>query len=94
MGCSCKDNKENIEQGITTINTFRQLFINRMSVDSETHDARRKEFNKAIFFWNEEAGEYSATFSQTSMEMVLDKFDEALKDYRRTFCDVENCRRK
>lgn len=50
MGCSCKHNKENIEQGITTINTFRQLFINRMSVDSETHDARRKEFNEAIFF--------------------------------------------
>lgn len=33
-------------------------------------------------------------WSETTMDMVLQCFDDAVKDWRRTWCDVENCRRK
>ena len=35
-----------------------------------------------------------AVFNSTDMDMVLQCFDDAVKDWRRTFCDVEGCTRK
>ena len=38
--------------------------------------------------------EHKQCFCDTNMEMVLQCFDDAVKDWRRTFCDVENCNRR
>lgn len=62
-------------------NRLRELFIKRMTIDSETHDKRRKDFNQAIFSYSEYCNEHRQCFNDTSMEMVLDKFDLAVKDY-------------
>lgn len=65
-----------------------------MSKDSDTTDRRRKDFNQAIFFWDDYHQEYLPVFYGTTMEMVLECFDNAVKDYRRSFCDTPNCKRK
>lgn len=96
MGCMCKDFKDEIEEGFKTIETLRELFIKRMTVDSETTDRRRKDFNQAIFHFDDdepEKGSY-AVWSETTLEMVMQCFDDAVKDWRRTWCDVETCRRR
>lgn len=75
------------------IDYLRDCFIKRMTVDSETQDRRRKDYNQAIFcdYGN---GEYEQVFNGTTMEMVLDCFDNAIKDWNRHFRDVEKCNRK
>lgn len=93
MGCNCKHNKEEIEDGKKTIEELRALFIKRMTIDSEHHDARRKDFNQAIFSYRDNGSTY-AVWCETDMDMVLRCFDDAVKDWRRSFCDVENCNRK
>ena len=100
MGCSCKDNQEAINEGKQNFAELRELFIKRMTVDSDHNDRRRKDYNQAIFGWydeNKEEADPSKTFqcwSEMDMEMVLQCFDNAVKDWRRTWCDVENCTRK
>lgn len=76
------------------IDYLRDCFIKRMTVDSETKDRRRKDFNQAIFFQFYGAGEHIAIWNETTMEMVLQCFDNAVKDWRRHFCDDEYCSRK
>lgn len=93
MGCNCKDMQQEITDYKNQIDYLRECFIKRMTVDSETNDRRRKDYNEAIFFDNGE-GEYRQVFCNTTMEMVLDCFDHAVKDWRKHFCDVENCNRK
>lgn len=93
MSCSCVHNKEAIEEGLTNIAKLRTLFIKRMTEDSETQDARRREFNQAIFSYDDDGGTY-AVWNNMDMDMVLRCFDDAVKDWRRTFCDVKDCRRK
>lgn len=67
MGCNCKDNREAITDGKKVIAELRELFIKRMTVDSETDDRRRKDYNQAIFHfedddqvdeWNKECEKY------------------------------------
>ena len=100
MGCSCKDNQEAINEGKQNFAELRELFIKRMTVDSDHNDRRRKDYNQAIFGWYDESKEEadpSKTFqcwSELDMAMVLQCFDNAVKDWRRTWCDVENCTRK
>ena len=94
MGCSCKDNREHITQGLNDIAELREMFIKRMTIDSETTDRRRKDYNQAIFYYDDFYDEHRQCFNDTSMEMVLQCFDDAVKDWRKTFCDVENCSRK
>lgn len=94
MGCNCKHNIKAIDDGKNTIAELRELFVKRMTVDSEHHDARRKDFNQAIFQKFTEDGEHEQVFCGTTMEMVLRCFDDATKDWRRSFCDVDNCNRK
>lgn len=93
MGCNCKDMREEIADYKRQIDCLKECFIKRMTVDSETNDRRRKDYNEAIFFDNG-MGEYKQVFCDTTMEMVLDCFDNAVKDWRKHFCDVENCNRK
>ena len=55
---------------------LRKAFIKRLIVDSPHHDARRKDFNQAIF----DADEGFACFNGTDLDMVLEKFDAAVRD--------------
>ena len=93
MACSCKHNRQEIENGKQIIEELKQLFIKRMTVDSDHNDRRRKDFNRAIFFYEDCTGEHKQCFDGTNMEMVLRCFDDAVKDWRNSWCDVENCRK-
>ena len=92
MACNCKHMEREIAEYKQQIHELRNCFIKRMTVDSETQDRRRKDYNQAIFcdYGN---GEHEPVFCCTTMEMVLDCFDNAVKDWRKGFCDVENCNR-
>ena len=84
-----------------------------MTTDSGHNDRRRKDFNQAIFkyedkkdvdSWNAKCeifglpkkpyGRTYAVWSEMDMDMVLYCFDNALKDWRKSFCDTKNCNRK
>ena len=98
MGCNCKDNREAINEGKKNFAELRELFIKRMTVDSDHNDRRRKDFNQAIFSWwsDDETHLPENTFqcwSEMTMDMVLQCFDDAVKDWRKSWCDVENCTR-
>ena len=54
---------------------LRAEFVRLLTVDSEHHDRRRKDFNQAIF--NAEQG--FAVWTETDLDMVLDKFDAAVE---------------
>ena len=58
------------------IEKLRVLFLKRLIVDSETQDARRKDFNQAIF----DAKEGWAVFNRTDLDMIMEKFDAAVKE--------------
>lgn len=100
MGCNCKHNQQEIAEGKKNFEELRELFIKRMTVDSDHFDRRRKDFNQAIFGWWEEdeaEADPSKTFqcwTPMNMDMVLQCFDDAVKDWRRIWCDVKNCTRK
>jgi hypothetical protein len=54
---------------------LRAEFLRLLTEDSETRDRRRREFNQAIF--DGERG--NAVFNGTDLDMVMDKFDRALR---------------
>ena len=61
---------------------FRDLFLKYLTEDSETQDARRREFNQAIFFPLDDkhfAGRQ--VFNDTTLDMVMEKFDKAVKEF-------------
>ena len=99
MSCNCNHHREDIAEGRHTIAELRKVFIKRMTVDSEHSDARRSDFNQAIFFQVDDDADpndystYQEVFCKTDMGMVLRCFDDAVKDWRKSFCDVDNCRR-
>ena len=97
MACNCKHQKQEIENHKKEIEKLRRLFIRRMTVDSEHNDRRRKDYNQSIFGWaDKNETDPSKTFqcwADTDMAMVLQCFDDAVYDWRRTWCDVDNCRR-
>lgn len=93
MGCNCKHNQQEIAEGKKNFEELRELFIKRMTVDSDHNDRRRKDFNQAIFCYKDDGSTYACWYG-TDMDMVLQCFDNAVKDWRRTWCDVENCTRK
>lgn len=56
---------------------LRKKFVYFLTIDSETQDRRCKEFNQAIFDkegWN--------VFTNTDLDMVLEKFDRAVKEVK------------
>ena len=59
-----------------TLKRMRQTFLKYLTVDSETNDRRRKDYNQAIF--DGEKG--YAVFNGTDLDMVMEKFDKALKE--------------
>ena len=93
MSCNCVHEKEEIENGYRHFHELRELFISRMVEDSESRDRRSSKFNQAIFFYRDD-GTTGQAWNEIDMDMVLKCFDDAIKDWRRSFCDVEGCRRK
>ena len=59
---------------------IRELFIRRMTVDSDHHDRRRKDYNQAIFTVREDGSTF-ANWTDTDMDMVLRCWDNAVRDY-------------
>ena len=55
---------------------LRALFLKYLTVDSETKDMRRKEFNRAIF----DPVKGFDCFTGTDLDMVMEKFDKAVKE--------------
>lgn len=70
-------NKKEIQWELAKI---RELFIQRMTVDSDHHDRRRRDFNRAIFGLNPDGSTYQC-FTGTDMDMVLKCWDDAVRDY-------------
>lgn len=56
---------------------FRLIFLKYLTEDSETNDARRKDFNQAIF----DKDEGWAVWSETTLNMVMNAYDAAVKEY-------------
>lgn len=59
---------------------LRAEFIRLMTEDSETKDARRREFNQAIFAPESEGG--YACWNGMDIDMVLEKFDKAVRSMK------------
>ena len=62
--------------------------------ESDKDVDRYNEFAKAQGWPTKEYGSTRPVWSEIDMDMVLNCFDNAVKDWRATFCDVENCHRK
>ena len=57
---------------------LRDEFQRLLTTDSETKDARRRDFNQAIF-----SSEGWAVWSKTTLDMVMRKFDKAVRNVER-----------
>lgn len=55
---------------------LRAAFLRALTVDGPTSDRRRKDYNQAIF--DSERG--FAVFNGTDLDMVMHKFDKAIKE--------------
>jgi hypothetical protein len=55
---------------------LRELFLKYLTVDSKTQDRRRRGYNQAIF----DAKEGWAVFNGTDLDMVMEKYDKAVKE--------------
>jgi hypothetical protein len=58
-----------------TSDALRAEFVRLLTTDGTTRDRRRKDFNQAIF-----DPEGWAVWSSTDLEMVMSKFDRAVKN--------------
>lgn len=66
------------------IDDLRAAFLKRLTQDSETKDARRRDFNQAIFMTDERGiFDGKAVWDDTTLDMVMGAFDRAVKDLAR-----------
>lgn len=94
MSCNCKHMQAEIKEGYKVIGELRELFIKRMTVPSVTRDRRRNDYNKPIFTNIDGNGKFRTLYVRMDMDMVLQCFDDAVKDWRKTFCDNDKCRER
>jgi hypothetical protein len=66
---------------------LRTEFLRLLTEDSATRDRRRREYNQAIFA-TPELGGY-AVWTSTTLAMVMDKFDTAVRQSGRAPADGE-----
>ena len=60
---------------------LRELFLKYLTVDSESMDMRRRDFNQAIFMpFSNDYSNGKQVFNGTDLEMVMEKFDKAVKE--------------
>lgn len=57
---------------------LREEFLKLLTVDSESGDRRRKGYNQAIF----DAEDGFAVWTSTDLGMVMDKFDQAVRNLK------------
>jgi N-methylhydantoinase B/oxoprolinase/acetone carboxylase alpha subunit len=57
---------------------LRAEFVRLLTADSPHHDARRRDFNQAVFM-----ADGNAAWTATTLEMVMGKFDKAVKNLER-----------
>lgn len=57
------------------MSALRDEFLRLLTQDSDTKDRRRKDYNQAIF-----APEGYACWSRTDLNMVMEKFDRAVRN--------------
>jgi len=94
IACNCKHAQIEIYQMRNIVYKMREFFYKRLTVDSEHHDARRKDFNQALFI--PESDEYfpgAPCWDRITVAMIMKAFDNAQQDYHNTFCDVKNYKR-
>lgn len=63
-------------------------YESREEVDAWNRDCEKYGLSKKRY------GQTYPVWSEMDMDMVLQCFDDAVKDWRDNFCDVENCNRK
>lgn len=64
---------------------MREAFLKRLTVDSETKDMRRREFNQALFIAEDDKFFGGAqVFVGTTLRMVMQAFDDAVRDVQRS----------
>lgn len=78
MACNCKNMQQEIQEGKMLLAFFRKLFISRMTVDSDHNDRRRKDFNQAIFHYEDDE-------SIDTWNADCEKYGLAKKKYGRTY---------
>jgi nicotinamidase-related amidase len=61
---------------LISVAKLKSEFLRLLTEDSPHHDARRKDFNQAIF----DAKEGYAVFTNTDLEMVMEKFNKAVSN--------------
>lgn len=90
MSCNCKHNKDEIAHENDILKDFRDYFIRRMTIDNGS-DMRKRDFNQAIFDWRDgdtQCPENTfACYSNMDMGMVLVCYDNAMRDFRKRYCD-------
>jgi hypothetical protein len=86
MGCECKNRKSDIMQNEILLEDFKKYFIRRMLYD---FDVRRNShaYNQAIFFYSTARSEYLPSWTDLTADMVLDKYDQAMRDFLKYYCD-------
>ena len=57
---------------------LREAYLQRLTVDSPHHDARRRDFNQAVFL---DTGQ--PIWSSVLLDMVMVAFDKAVNDLKR-----------
>ena len=66
---------------IEELTKLRELFLKYLTVDSESMDMRRKDFNQAIFLpYSDDYFSGKQVFNGTDLEMVMEKFDKAASE--------------
>lgn len=66
-------------KGNITVTDIRSEFVRLLTEDSKYQDHRKKDYNQAIFI-NEGSLKGSPIFCVTTLSMVMDKFDRAIKN--------------
>jgi hypothetical protein len=99
MACSCKHLEQEIQDYTKQIESLKVLFWNRLTTDSSHQDRRKKDYNQALFHhWSDEdpndERNWFQCWSDMTPHMVMRAFDAAMQDWRKTFCDVDGCKRK
>ena len=80
-GCQGADRQRGTQAVVVTGEEralLREEFLRLLTVDSQTQDRRRRDYNQAIFA-PEEAGGW-AVFNGTDLHMVMRAFDRAVKN--------------
>jgi len=62
---------------MTAPDDLRAEFLRLLTEDGPTNDRRRRDYNQAIFAPDEQGG--YAVFTRTTLDMVMDKFDRAVR---------------